>query len=168
MRNERRYLYWFFNFPFVIRELFKTRRSSSLNNLHNFRYSWRYQLDEFSKNYWCVAVDLRGYGDSDKPGKICDYTLDKMTDDIRELVKKLGREKFILIGHDWWVNWIEVLSIIWWFFKNWKRWARKKVCHEKIPENELADKTFECIKAVWNFSTNCEAIINKTNILKRQ
>ena len=30
-------------------------------------YSWRYQLPVFAKNYFTVALDMRGYGDSDKP-----------------------------------------------------------------------------------------------------
>lgn len=38
--------------------------------LHGFPevwYSWRHQLPEFSQNYFTVALNMRGYGDSDKP-----------------------------------------------------------------------------------------------------
>lgn len=66
-----------------------------------FWYSWRYQLVEFSKDYWCIAIDQRGYGDSDKPGNVSDYELNNMVDDIKALVNALGREKCILVGHDW-------------------------------------------------------------------
>ena len=55
-----------------------------------FWYSWRYQLKEFSKDYWTVAIDQRGYGDSEKLGKMSDYHLDNMVEDIRQLVKHLG------------------------------------------------------------------------------
>lgn len=55
-----------------------------------FWYSWRYQLDEFSNDYWTVAIDQRGYGESEKLEKMTDYHLDKMVEDIRQLVKHLG------------------------------------------------------------------------------
>lgn len=31
------------------------------------RYSWRHQLESLSDTYYVVAVDMKGYGDSDKP-----------------------------------------------------------------------------------------------------
>lgn len=66
-----------------------------------FWYSWRFQLEEFSKDYWCVAIDLRGYGDTDKPEGIPNYNLDVMVEDIRDLIRHLGVEKFYLVGHDY-------------------------------------------------------------------
>ncbi|XP_063709836.1 epoxide hydrolase 1-like [Culicoides brevitarsis] len=66
-----------------------------------FWYSWRHQLKEFSKDYWCIALDMRGYNESDKPKGIENYSIDCMTSDIREVVRKLDREKFILVCHDW-------------------------------------------------------------------
>ncbi|CAO1378608.1 unnamed protein product [Diamesa tonsa] len=65
-----------------------------------FWYSWRYQIEEFSEDYRTVAVDLRGYGDSEKPDEISEYRLDVIIEDIRQLVTLLGREKFILCSHD--------------------------------------------------------------------
>lgn len=44
---------------------------------------------------------MRGYADSEKPSKTSDYEIDNMVEDIRALVKHLGREKFILVAHDW-------------------------------------------------------------------
>ena len=55
-----------------------------------FWYSWRFQLNEFSKDYWTVAIDQRGYGESEKLDKMSDYHLDKMVEDIRQLVIHLG------------------------------------------------------------------------------
>jgi pimeloyl-ACP methyl ester carboxylesterase len=54
------------------------------------RFSWRYQIKEFSKDYWTVAVDMRGYADSEKPAKISDYFIDNMVEDINCLVNHLG------------------------------------------------------------------------------
>ena len=32
-----------------------------------FWYSWRYRIPEFAQDYKVVALDLRGYNESDKP-----------------------------------------------------------------------------------------------------
>lgn len=55
-----------------------------------FWYSWRFQLKEFSKDYHCVAIDLRGYGLSEKPTKVSSYHIDLMVEDIHQFVKQLG------------------------------------------------------------------------------
>ncbi|XP_065090945.1 epoxide hydrolase 1-like [Ochlerotatus camptorhynchus] len=66
-----------------------------------FWFSWRYQLKEFSKDYWVIAVDMRGYGESDKPKDLSAYQVSNMVQDIKELVIALGRKKFTLVAHDW-------------------------------------------------------------------
>lgn len=55
-----------------------------------FWFSWRYQLKEFSKDYYTVAIDQRGYGQSDKPASLSAYHTDNMVEDIRQLVTHLG------------------------------------------------------------------------------
>ena len=37
-----------------------------------------------------VAVDMRGFGDSGKPCGVCEYTLDKLVDDVHQLITELG------------------------------------------------------------------------------
>lgn len=66
-----------------------------------FWYSWRHQIKEFSKDYYTVAFDQRGYGDSSKPTNCSDYDMSLLVEDIRQLVKFLGRDKFTLVAHDW-------------------------------------------------------------------
>ncbi|XP_034235324.1 epoxide hydrolase 4-like [Thrips palmi] len=72
-----------------------------LHGFPDFWYSWRHQMREFSKDYWTVALDMRGYGDSDKPTGVFDYSVTDLVDDIKGVVTALGRKKFILVGHDW-------------------------------------------------------------------
>lgn len=72
-----------------------------LHGFPEFWYSWRHQLKEFGKDYKAVAVDMRGYGDSDKPSGISEYTLNRLGEDVRELIDILGYEKCVLVGHDW-------------------------------------------------------------------
>ena len=66
-----------------------------------FWFSWKKQLKHFSKDYWVVAFDLRGYGDSEKPKGASNYKIDYLVSDVVGLVKALGKERCILVGHDW-------------------------------------------------------------------
>jgi len=66
-----------------------------------FWFSWRHQLKHFAATHWVVALDLRGYGDSDKPTKTSDYKLEFLEKDIFDVVKALGRRNCTLVGHDW-------------------------------------------------------------------
>lgn len=61
--------------------------------------SWRSQMLEFAKDYWVVALDLRGYGESDKPEGTAHYTMDEISSDIKDLIAHLG-QKPVLVSHD--------------------------------------------------------------------
>ena len=41
-------------------------------------------------SFRCVAVDMRGYGESDKPKGVVNYTTDKLAEDLKELIEALG------------------------------------------------------------------------------
>ena len=72
--------------------------------LHGFPelwYSWRYQIRSFRQQYRVVAVDLRGYGESDKPPQQDQYGVDLLAADITQLVSALGYDSCLLVGHDW-------------------------------------------------------------------
>ena len=66
-----------------------------------FWFVWRHQLKYFKKNYRVIALDNRGYNDSEKPEGIENYSIKLLVDDIKTLVEGLGVSKFNLIGHDW-------------------------------------------------------------------
>ena len=72
-----------------------------LHGFPEFWYSWRYQLQFFAKHFEVVAPDLRGYGDTEKPQEISEYKIDKLVKDIVELIHSLGKERAIIVGHDW-------------------------------------------------------------------
>ncbi len=72
-----------------------------LHGFPEFWYSWRHQIVEFSQNYKVVALDLRGYNDSEKPQEISAYSLQELVKDIKGVITGLGYESCILIGHDW-------------------------------------------------------------------
>src|SRR5436190_7023652 len=65
-------------------------------------YSWRHQLKALASAGYCgVAPDMRGYGQTDKPEAIDQYTLLHLTGDMVGLVQALGFEEAVIVGHDW-------------------------------------------------------------------
>nr|XP_006820633.1 PREDICTED: epoxide hydrolase 4-like [Saccoglossus kowalevskii] len=52
-------------------------------------------------NLIVVAIDMRGYGDSDKPLGIAPYTIDHLTGDLRDAIPALGYSSCVLVAHDW-------------------------------------------------------------------
>jgi pimeloyl-ACP methyl ester carboxylesterase len=65
-------------------------------------YSWRYQLPALSSaGFRAVAVDMRGYGQSDRPEAINQYTLLHLVGDIVGLLDALGVQQAVVAGHDW-------------------------------------------------------------------
>ncbi|MDJ0796013.1 MAG: alpha/beta hydrolase [Calothrix sp. MO_167.B12] len=72
-----------------------------LHGFPEFWYSWRYQIPEFAPYFQVVAVDLRGYNHSDKPKKKSAYIIDELIKDVEGIIKGLGYENCILVGHDW-------------------------------------------------------------------
>ncbi len=65
-------------------------------------YSWRHQLKAVSDaGFRAVAPDMRGYGGTEAPERIDEYTLNHMVGDMAELVKALGETKAVIVGHDW-------------------------------------------------------------------
>lgn len=54
------------------------------------RYSWRHQLREFKCEYRVVALDLRGYGETDAPIQRENYKLDCLITDIKDILDSLG------------------------------------------------------------------------------
>lgn len=72
-----------------------------LHGFPEFWYSWRHQIPEFAKNFKVVALDLRGYNDSDKPQAQSAYVMDEFIKDVNGVIKGLGYEQCVLVGHDW-------------------------------------------------------------------
>lgn len=65
-----------------------------------FWWSWHRQLASLpAAGFRTVAVDLRGYGGSDKPPR--GYDLVTLASDVARLVRALGESNAVVVGHDW-------------------------------------------------------------------
>lgn len=83
--------------------------------VHGFpegRYSWRHQLPALAAaGYHAVAIDVRGYGGSGAPPNVEDYRMMLHVGDNVGLVRTLGEESAVIVGHDWGapIAWISAL-----------------------------------------------------------
>ncbi|MFE3325774.1 alpha/beta fold hydrolase [Streptomyces sp. NPDC059176] len=65
-------------------------------------YSWRNQLPVLAEaGYRAVAIDVRGYGRSSKPVEPAAYGMLAHVADNVAVVKALGAETAVIVGHDW-------------------------------------------------------------------
>lgn len=68
--------------------------------LHYFGGSaieWKFIMAQLASQYRCVAVDLRGHGDSSAPET--GYSIADMADDVQALIRVMGIQDFVLVGH---------------------------------------------------------------------
>jgi pimeloyl-ACP methyl ester carboxylesterase len=65
-------------------------------------YSWRHQLAALAgAGFRAVAPDMRGYGQTERPEPIDQYTLFHLVGDMVGLLDALGAETAVIAGHDW-------------------------------------------------------------------
>ena len=65
-------------------------------------YSWRHQLPALAEaGFHAVAPDMCGYGQTDRPEAIDQYTLLHLIGDMVGLLDALGAEGAVIAGHDW-------------------------------------------------------------------
>ena len=65
-------------------------------------YSWRHQLKGLAAaGFHAVAPDMRGYGQTDRPEAIDQYTLLHLVGDMVGLLDAIDQETAVIAGHDW-------------------------------------------------------------------
>ncbi|MCX5557931.1 alpha/beta fold hydrolase [Streptomyces sp. NBC_00038] len=73
--------------------------------LHGFPeswYSWRHQLPVLAAaGYRVAAIDVRGYGRSSRPEAVSAYRMLDLVEDNVAVVRALGEETAVVVGHDW-------------------------------------------------------------------
>ena len=73
-----------------------------IHGFPDFWYTWREQMPALVEaGFKVVAIDGRGFNRSDKPEGVDNYKIDKLVGDIAAVVKHFGRDKAVIVGHDW-------------------------------------------------------------------
>jgi pimeloyl-ACP methyl ester carboxylesterase len=77
-----------------------------LHGFPQFWWVWRDQLTALADaGYRAVAMDLRGYGASDKSPR--GYDTASLAGDVSGVIRALGESSAVIVGHDWggWLAW---------------------------------------------------------------
>ncbi len=73
--------------------------------LHGFPDSgrlWRNQVPVLAgAGFRVIVPDLRGYGQSDKPGTVDSYSFPALARDVMAVLSDAGVERAHVVGHDW-------------------------------------------------------------------
>ncbi|MBF0226969.1 MAG: alpha/beta hydrolase [Desulfobacterales bacterium] len=97
MENLLKYVYVSNNYKIAYLQSGKGTPMIFLHNGGLDHRIWDFQIEKFSKNYEVFALDLLGYGQSDKPE--VEYTLNLYVDILSDFIEKLGLANVILVGH---------------------------------------------------------------------
>jgi pimeloyl-ACP methyl ester carboxylesterase len=77
-----------------------------LHGFPQFWWAWRHQLAGLAEGGFRVAaMDLRGYGASDKTPR--GYDTITSANDVASVIRSLGEPEAVVVGHDWgaWIAW---------------------------------------------------------------
>ncbi len=69
-----------------------------LHGWPEFWLAWELVMERLAHRYTLVAPDLRGFGESEKPGG--PFGPDAHADDVIEILRALGAERVGIVGHD--------------------------------------------------------------------
>ncbi|RYF93569.1 MAG: alpha/beta hydrolase, partial [Caulobacteraceae bacterium] len=102
-------------------------------------YSWRHQVDPIAEaGFTACAIDVRGYGGSQKFAEVEDYAMERMIADILGVAEALAPgQKFILLGHDWGAPMVWQTSLL--HPDKVAAVAALSVIHSGVPEHSFDD-----------------------------
>lgn len=80
-----------------------------LHGFPEFWWGWRRQIPPLAAaGFHVVAPDQRGYNLSEKPRGLSAYSLDRLAEDVVDLLDALGADRAPVVGHDWGA------AVAWW------------------------------------------------------
>nr|XP_018899415.1 PREDICTED: epoxide hydrolase 4-like isoform X1 [Bemisia tabaci] len=71
-----------------------------LHGFPDFWIGWRAQIGEFAKSHRVIALDLKGFGDSDKPLRRKSYRVEVILRELSDLISSFGMGRCSVVGHD--------------------------------------------------------------------
>ena len=72
-----------------------------IHGFPDFWYTWRKQIPALAEKYQVVAIDQRGFNESDQPEGVENYKIEKLVEDVRSVIQHFKRQQAIVVGHDW-------------------------------------------------------------------
>lgn len=72
-----------------------------LHGFPDYWYTWREQMITLKDDFQVVAMDLRAYNLSDQPQGVENYQMKHLMSDVVAVIHSFGKEKAIVVGHDW-------------------------------------------------------------------
>lgn len=69
-----------------------------LHGITSHRGVWSETIKFLQQDFYCIAIDQLGFGDSDKP-KQADYSIKKQAERALKIADHFGFDHFILVGH---------------------------------------------------------------------
>jgi pimeloyl-ACP methyl ester carboxylesterase len=72
-----------------------------IHGFPDYWYTWRKQIPAIARDFQVVAIDQRGYNFSDQPVGVENYSMAKLVEDVRTVIRHFQREQATIIGHDW-------------------------------------------------------------------
>src|SRR5437588_2021036 len=73
-----------------------------LHGFPEFWYSWRHRLPALAQaGFRAIALDLRGYNESDKPAGVRAYRPSVLLADLAGVIRQEAGGKAHVVGHDW-------------------------------------------------------------------
>lgn len=111
--------------------------------LHGFPecwFSWRHQMPLLARlGYRVWAPDLRGYGRTDRPPRMQDYSLEKLMDDVAGLIDASGARSTTVLAHDWG-------AIVAWMFAIRQVRALERLIIMNVPHPAVGEKAMRTLR----------------------
>ena len=107
--------------------------------LHGFPECWRSWVHQFpvlsELGYRVWAPDMRGYGETSRPGQTAEYAVEKLVDDVSGLIDAAGADSVTVIGHDWG-------AIVAWYFAMRRPSELERLVIMNVPHPAAAGEGF--------------------------